>query len=93
MYSILAATTVDFATAIETFFRSLITIGTTVAFLVASFFIVLAGFLWISANGDVRQIERAKSALTTALIGLGIILMANAIADLIFSALQVTPTT
>lgn len=46
-----------------------------------------AGFLWMTAGGDGKQVERAKKLLINAVIGLVIILSAFAITSFILNAL------
>lgn len=46
-----------------------------------------AGFLWMTAGGDGKQVDRAKRMLINAVVGLVIILMSYAIASFIVNAL------
>ncbi len=52
--------------------------------------IIFAGFLWMTATGNEKQTERAKNILTSAIIGLIIILSAYAITA--FIGRQLTET-
>lgn len=49
--------------------------------------IIYAGFLWMSAKGDEEKISQAKKILSSAAIGLGIIIASFAIASFILSRL------
>ena len=48
---------------------------------------IYAGFTWMTAAGDPKQIDKAKSILTTAVIGLVIVLSSFAITDFIITNL------
>lgn len=50
-----------------------------------------AGFTWMTAMGDAKKIETAKSTLTRAVIGLVIVLSAYAITNFVVRALADTP--
>ena len=91
--TIVAAVPIDPTTAILTFFNKLITIGVDVSFVLTAFFVLWGGFMWITSNGNVRQLESAKRAIFTALIGLAIVLTATTIANLVFTALGLTAKT
>lgn len=47
------------------------------------FMVIYAGFLFVSAQGNVEKLEKAKRAITYALIGALILLGAEAISNLI----------
>lgn len=51
--------------------------------IVAVIVIVIAGFLYVTANGDAQHIQRAKNALMGAVIGLIIIFFAFLITQLV----------
>ncbi len=48
--------------------------------------IIYAGYLWTTAQGNEDQVEKAQTYIKNAVIGLGIITMAFAIANFLFSA-------
>ncbi len=54
---------------------------------VALLIILYAGFIWMTAAGDAEKVDRAKRILTSAAIGLAIILSAFAITSFIISRL------
>ncbi len=54
---------------------------------VALLLILYAGFIWMTAAGDMEKIDRAKKTLTAAVIGLVIIMSAFAITSFIISRL------
>ena len=68
-------------------FDSLLTAGAAVGFAATAFFVMLAGYQYMSAGGSVRTIESAKSSLYNALIGLAIVIMCKVIAGLVGNAL------
>lgn len=72
---------------IQTLFTNLLTIGTAVGVAVAAFFLMWGGYLYMSAGGNPRQMERGKEAIVNALIGLAIVLAANTIATMIRGAI------
>lgn len=55
--------------------------------IIAVLLIIYAGFLWMTAGGDVTKVERAKKTLIAALIGIVIILSSFAIATFILNRL------
>lgn len=56
---------------------------TLLAIPIVVFMVIYAGFLFVSAQGSVEKLERAKRAITYALIGALILLGAQAISALI----------
>jgi len=77
---------VDPAPIVRTF-DALLTLGATVAAIVAAFFVMLAGYQWMTAGGSVRGHESAKSSLSSALIGFAIVILCKVIANLVGGAL------
>ncbi len=53
---------------------------------------VLAGFNWMTANGDEKKVEKATGTIKTAVIGLVIVLAAYAITYFIFRYLPFSST-
>ena len=49
---------------------------------------VYAGFLWMTAQGDPKQVDKAKSLLTQSVVGLVILLAAYAISTFVIESLQ-----
>lgn len=74
-------------TTLQTLFTNLLTIGTAVGVTVAAFFLMVGAYLYMSAGGNPRQMERGKEAMVNALIGLVIVLAASTIAGMIKSAI------
>ena len=68
-------------------FTQLITVGTAIALIVCAFFVMLAGYQYMTAGGSVRAIESAKSSLYNALIGFAIVILCKVIAGLVGGAL------
>ena len=68
-------------------FETLITVGAAVAAVVAGFFVMLAGYQYMTAGGSVRALESAKSSLSNALIGLAIVILCRVVANLVRGAL------
>ena len=73
---------------INTLFNNLLNIGTGVAVTVCAFFIMWGAFLYMSAGGSPHQMERGKTAITNALAGLAIVLLARVIAGMVKDALS-----
>jgi hypothetical protein len=55
--------------------------------IIAVIIIMYAGFLWMTANGEEAKVDKAKKTLTSAAIGLVIILMSFAIASYVLNML------
>lgn len=73
--------------AINQLFGNLLTTGSTVAAVVAAFFVMWSGFQYMTAGGNPRQMESAKQAFFNALAGLALVLGARVVAGMIVSAL------
>jgi hypothetical protein len=76
--------------AMNTLFGSLLSIGVKAGAAVCAFFLMWAGYNWMSAGGNTRQMESAKQALFNALAGLAIILVASVIATMVVNAIPAT---
>ena len=68
-------------------FTQLLSVGAAVAAAVCAFFVMLAGFQWMTAGGSVRGVESAKGSLGNALIGFAIVILCKVIANLVAGAL------
>src|SRR5436190_23465667 len=68
-------------------FDSLLTAGAAVSLAATAFFVMLAGFQYMSAGGSVRSVESAKGSLYNALIGFAVVILCRIIAGLVGSAL------
>ena len=68
-------------------FDALLTAGAAVALVATAFFVMLAGFQYMSAGGSVRAVEGAKGSLYHALIGFAIVILCKVISGLVGSAL------
>jgi len=55
----------------------------SLAGIAALFFVLLAGFKFVTSGGDAKQVEEARKTLTYAIIGLIVILLSFAIINLI----------
>ena len=78
-------------TAILALFNNLINAGTAIGVVVAAFYLMVAGFMYMGASGNPRQMETAKSAMTNVIFGLVIVIACRAIAALINAALTGSP--
>lgn len=65
-------------------FQIIVNIGAVVATL----YIIYAGFLYVTARGDEKQIKDARSALTNAVIGTALLLGAWALATVIATTIS-----
>jgi len=70
-------------------FDALLNAGAAVSLAATAFFVMLAGFQYMSAGGSVRAIEGAKGSLYHALIGFAIVILCKVIAGLVGGALGV----
>lgn len=68
---------------IPTFLQRLLEIVQLIAIPIVVFFIIYAGFLFVTARGDTGQLSQARGALLAAVIGTAIILGAWVIATAI----------
>ena len=68
-------------------FETLINVGAAVAAIAAAFFVMLAGYQYMTAGGSVRALESAKSSLSNALIGLAIVILCRVVANVVRGAL------
>ena len=68
-------------------FDALTNAGALLAVAVAGFFVMIAGYQYMSAGGSARTIEMAKGGLYNALIGLAIVILCKVIAALVGGAL------
>ena len=73
---------------INRLFTNLLNIGLGVGVTVSAFFVMWGAFLYMSAAGSPHQMERGKSAIVNALVGLAVVLMARVIAGMIQQAMQ-----
>jgi hypothetical protein len=73
--------------AINSLFTSLLNLGTSVAVIVAAFFLMLGGYQYMSAGGNPHDMEKGKAALRSAVAGLFIVLSARVLAGVVQSAL------
>ena len=69
-------------------FDQLITLGTTIGLAVCGFFVMLAGYQYMTAGGSVRAVESAKGSLSNAFIGLAIVTLCRVLASLVGGALK-----
>ena len=72
---------------IVTLFTQLMTAGVALGAVVCAFFLMLAGYQWMTAGGSVRSVESARSSLTHAIIGFVIVVLCKVLANLVASAL------
>lgn len=69
-------------------FNQLITLGSAIALVVCAFFVMLAGYQYMTAGGSVRAVESAKGSLSNAFIGLAIAMLCKVLANLVGGALN-----
>jgi hypothetical protein len=73
--------------AINQLFMHLLNIGLGAGAVVAAFFLMWGGYLYMSAGGSPRQMESGKSAMLNALIGFAVVLGCRTIVGMIASAI------
>lgn len=71
------------ATSIQEFLKSLLQVVTTIGAVVVVFFIILAGFNYVTARGDEKKIQAATKTFTWTAVGAAVILGAQVIATAI----------
>ena len=67
-------------------FENLLEIGTGLAVGVAACYVTWGAFLYMTAGGSPRRLETAKSAISCALTGLVIVLLARVLASMVQGA-------
>jgi hypothetical protein len=72
---------------IITLFNQLLTVGAAIAAVVCAFFIMLAGYQYMTAGGSTRSVESAKHSAWNALLGFAIVILCKVIANLVGGAL------
>jgi len=72
---------------ISALFDTLLDAATKIGLAAAALFLAWAGFLYMTASGSPRRMETAKDAAFAALGGLAIVLLAQAIANLVQKAI------
>ena len=68
-------------------FSRLLQVASQVGLTASALFLAWAGFLYMTASGSPRRMETAKDAAFAALGGLAIVLLAQAIANLVQGAI------
>jgi hypothetical protein len=68
-------------------FETLINVGAAVAAIAAAFFVMMAGYQYMTAGRSVRALESAKSSFSNALIAMAIVILCLVVANLVRSAL------
>jgi hypothetical protein len=68
-------------------FDSLLIARAAAALMATAFFVMLAGFQYMSAAGSARAVESAKGSSYNALIGFAIVILCKVVAGLVGSAL------
>lgn len=76
-----------FGTSLNTFFTNLVNIGSFAGLTVATAFVLWSGFLRMTSQGNIRQMDQAKTALVNALIGYGLVIGAQLVATMIKTAM------
>lgn len=73
--------------AITTLFTNLLNIGLGVAVIVGAFFFMGGGYIYMTAQGNPRQMEKGKTAMVNSLAGLALVVSAKLVAQMIATAL------
>ena len=73
--------------AINSLFTNLLNIGLGAGAVVAAFFLMWGGYLFMSAAGNPRQMENGRSAMINAIVGFAIVIGCRTIVGMIQSAI------
>ena len=68
-------------------FNNLVNMGTNMALGVAAFFLLVGAFIYMTAAGSPKQMEKGKVAMLNSVFGMGIALSAKLIMTTLQSAL------
>jgi hypothetical protein len=68
-------------------FNQLMTVGLALGAVVCAFFLMLAGYQWMTAGDNARGQQSARGSLVNALIGLAIVALSKVLANLVAAAL------
>lgn len=60
-----------------------ITVLFTAAILLALFFLIRAGFLWMTSGGSKEEIDKAKKALIYSVLGLGLVFLSFLVVNIV----------
>ena len=70
-------------TKIQTFIKSIISIGTTLAALVATGFFIFGGYGYITSSGNPESLDRSKKTIMYSAVGLAIVLGAFVFSNIV----------
>lgn len=68
---------------VESFIKSVIAVFSAIAGLVATFFLVMGGFSYITSSGNPEHLDKAKRTIMFSLIGLAIVIGAFVISNIV----------
>lgn len=68
-------------------FNQLMTTGAIIAGTVCAFYLMWGGYVYMTAGGSPREMESGRAHLRNAFFGLGIVLLAGILANLVGNAL------
>lgn len=71
------------ATSLDSFLTDLLKVVTTIGAVVVVLFLILAGFKYVTARGDLKKIQEATNTLTWTVVGAMVLLGAQVIATAI----------
>ncbi len=70
----------DGGTDLKTIFMNVLDVAQTIMIMVATLYLLFAGFMFVTAKGDPAKLKKAQNALLWGLIGAGLILTAEVLA-------------
>jgi len=76
-------------TTLETFFTTLLGFFTALGGIAFLIYFILGAFTWLTSRGDKQQVEKARSYISNAVIGIIVIILAWAITGIIGKLLGV----
>lgn len=75
------------ASDLTTIVANIINVALSFSGIVLLCYFIYAGFLWMTASGDSKQVDKAKDIIRNAVIGLLVLMSAFAISAFVFNAL------
>ena len=73
---------------IETILTNVLNLATGLGVVVCALFLAVAGYYYMTSQGNPVSVERSKAAALNAVVGLGLVLSARILADVVQTAVR-----